>query len=175
MATVVCVSLRGPEVFQLDLAGLQEHIGRGKEGILPPKSLKVGTDLTNAPHVPVVLIGHFKGGMGVHHHMVFLASVTMSGTNLRWWLEKLIEVCENEGCVSGLAFGQANRAVVVMYEYNGILHHFLETVQQEYPEVIAENDNIGAYYSFFRSFQKTAEGIARAAGLDSSVQNAMNR
>jgi hypothetical protein len=45
-----------PEVFQLNLAGLQEHIGRGKEGILPPKPLKVRTHLTNVPHVLVVCV-----------------------------------------------------------------------------------------------------------------------
>jgi hypothetical protein len=38
----------------------------------------------------------------------------------------------------------------------------LETIQQEYPDLIAENDNVQDNYSFFRSFQKIAEGRARA-------------
>jgi hypothetical protein len=92
VATEVSASLRGQEVLQLHLAGMQEHIGRGKGGILPPKPLEVGTDLTYAQHVLVVLIGHFMGETGIHHHMVSLASMSMSGINLRWWLEKLIEV-----------------------------------------------------------------------------------
>jgi hypothetical protein len=36
VATVVCASLRGPEVFQLDLAGMREHIGRGRDSIYHP-------------------------------------------------------------------------------------------------------------------------------------------
>ena len=46
-----------PEVFQLNLAGLQEHSGRGKEGILPPK--------------PV--IGHGIGGIIIPAKMARLA------------------------------------------------------------------------------------------------------
>jgi hypothetical protein len=92
------------------------------EGILPPKQLRVGTDLINAPHALIVLIGQFKGETGFHHHMVSLADMSMSGIELRWWLEKLIEVRESEGCISGLAFRQADRSVAAMYEYNGILH-----------------------------------------------------
>ena len=38
----LCASLRGPEVFLLDLAGLREHIGLGKEGILPVNPLRAG-------------------------------------------------------------------------------------------------------------------------------------
>ena len=38
-----------------------------------------------------------------------------------------------------------------------------------------QDDDIYRNYSFFRIFRKTAEGRARAAGLDSDIQNAMNR
>ena len=64
VATTVCASLRGPEVFQLNLAEMQENFGRGKDVVLPPKPLEVGTDLTNAHHVPLVMIRHFKGETG---------------------------------------------------------------------------------------------------------------
>jgi hypothetical protein len=59
---------------------------------MPDKPLKVGVNLTNAPHVLVVLLGNFKGETGVHHHMVLLTSTTMSSIPLQWWLEKLLEV-----------------------------------------------------------------------------------
>jgi hypothetical protein len=74
-----------------------------------------------------------------------------------------------------LLFGDSNGAVAFLFEYNGILHHFLGIIQQEHSDLIAENDDVRINYSFFRSFQKTAKGQARAAGLDSSMQNAMNR
>jgi hypothetical protein len=172
IAVAVCASLRGPEVLQLDLAGLRAHISRGKNGVIPRKPLKTWTDLSNAPHVIIVLI---KGKTGVHQHILSLARVTVSGIALRWWLEELIRIREAEGCTSGPAFGNANGSVSFLYEYNSILHHFLSRIQQEDPDIIAENNDVKANYSFFRSFRKTAEGRARAARLNSSVQNTMNR
>ncbi len=83
MATAVCTLLQGPEVFQLNLAGMHSHIHMGRTGIMPDKPLKVGVDLTTAPHVLVLLLGNFKGEMRVHHHMVLLASTTMSGIPLQ--------------------------------------------------------------------------------------------
>jgi hypothetical protein len=174
IALAVCPSLRGPEVLLLDLAGLRNHIQKGKEGILPDKPLQTSTNLTGVPHVVVVLIGKFKGESGVHHHMLSLASTTMSGITLRWGLEKLIQVWQEEGCVHGSAFGYANGSIAALHEYNGILHHFLEMIQCENPELIAADDDVQANYGFFRTFRKMTEAKARAAGLDSNVQTAMN-
>ncbi len=111
----------------------------------------------------------------MHQHILSLAIATVSGIALCWWLEELIRIREAEGCTSGPAFGNANEPVAFLYKYNGILHHFLSTIQQEDPDLIAENDDVKANYSLFCSFCKTAKGRARAAGLDSSVQNMMNR
>ncbi len=158
----VFTSLQGPEVLQLDLAGLRVHISWGKNGVMPRKPLKTGTDLSNAPHVFVVLIHHFKGETRVHQHILSLASVTVSGIAHQWWLEELIRIREAEGCTSSPAFGNANGSVAFLYEYKGILHHFLSTTQQENPDLIAENKDVKANYnySFFHSFCKTAEGRA---------------
>ncbi len=82
IAVAVCTSLQGPEVLQLDLAGLRAHISWGKNGVMPREPLKTGTDLSNAPHVIVVLIGHFMGETGVHQHILSLASITVSGIAL---------------------------------------------------------------------------------------------
>jgi hypothetical protein len=62
-----------------------------------------------------------------------------------------------------------------MSEYDNLLLFFLRRVQDECPELILLDDNIEVNYRFSRTFQHTAEGRARAAQLDSSVQNAMNR
>jgi hypothetical protein len=97
------------------------------------------------------------------------------GIELRWWIETLIKVREEEGCVSGPAFGDQDGSVALMREYNKILHYFLETIQRECPELISESDDIHANYGFSRIFRRTAEGRAQAANLDTGVQNAMNR
>ena len=48
-------------------------------------------------------------------------------------------------------------------------------IQKENPNLIADPDDIQTNYGFSHTFQKTAEGRAQAANLDSEVQNAMNR
>jgi hypothetical protein len=104
IAVAVCASLRGPEVFQLDLAGLRANIPRGRDGTMPHDLLKAGTDLSKAPYVLIVLIGQFKGETGMRQHMLALASSTRSGIALRWWIEELIKIREEEGCTHGPAF-----------------------------------------------------------------------
>ncbi len=61
-----------------------------------------------------------------------------------------------------------------MTEYDKILHHFLEIIQMEDPNLIAKTDGVQYNYSLSRTFCRTAEGRARAANLDSGVQNTMN-
>lgn len=115
MAVATCASLCGPEALLLDLAGLRLNIDKGRKGSPPNNPLKVGTDLSEAPHVLIVLLGLCKGETGVHHHMLALASLTMSGIALRWWLEKLIEVRAEEGCYRGPAFGHADGSVASLH------------------------------------------------------------
>jgi hypothetical protein len=175
IALAVCALLRGPEVFLLDLAGLRRNIDKGKNGILPPLPLKASVDLTEAPHVIVALLRNFKGKTGMHQHMIALASTITSGITLRWWLEQLVEVQAEEGCSHGPAFGYSNGLVATLHKYDGILHHFLQMIQQENPEMIAEDDDVQSNYGFFCTFRKSLEAKARAAGRDSSTLNAMNR
>jgi hypothetical protein len=149
IALATCASLRGPKVLLLDVAGLRWNIDKGKNGSIPQSLLKVGVNLTEAPHVIAVLLENFKGRTGVQHHMIALASMTRSGIALRWWLEELINVRVEEGCSHGSAFGYANGLVATLHKYNGILHHFLQLVQQENPELIAEDNDVQGNYSFF--------------------------
>jgi len=169
-------SLRGPEVFMLDLAGIRAHIEEGRHGVVPDSPLDDGVDLFDAPHVYLAMIGQFKGETGVREHLVAVASESKSGINVRWWLEKLIQVREEENCISGPAFGNSFGEVAKQRDYNEVLRHFL-TLLSEDPncQLIMKDDDIHKNYSFFRTFRKTAEGRARAAGLDSDIQNAMNR
>ena len=101
----LCASLRGPEVFLLDLASLWEYRAMGRDGVLPAEPLRPGQNLINAPHVLVTLIGEFKGELGTQKHRIALASTMMSGLKVRWWLEQLMLVGEQEGCQTGPAFG----------------------------------------------------------------------
>ncbi len=74
------------------------------------------------------------------------------------------------GCMSR---GQC--VVHTLQELDEVLHHFLDKIQQEDESLIAASDDICGNYGLFPSFRKMAEGRARAANLESDVQNAMNR
>ena len=144
--------------------------------MLPVAPLDDGVDLFDAPHVYLAMVGNFKGETGVREHLVAVASESKSGVDVRWWLEKLIHVREEEGCISGPAFGNAQGEGAKQRDYNEVLWHFLSLLRDD-PNcnLIMNDDDIRKNYSFFRTFRKTAEGRARAAGLDSDIQNAMNR
>jgi len=175
IATAVCASLRGPEVFMMELSALRKHIHLLRGGIVPPNPIQAGADLSTALHVIITLLGEFKGELGCKYHLMSLASTTTSGIELRWWFETLIRIREEEVCITGPAFGHKDGTVTLMREYDDILQYFLERIQKEHPNLISETDDIQANYGMSRTFQRTAEGRARAANLDSGIQNAMNR
>jgi hypothetical protein len=120
IATALRGSLRGSEVFILELTVLQRHINIGCGGALPPDPMKAGINLSLAPPIIIFLLGEFKSELGVKYHLMSLASTTSSGIELRWGLEKLIQVREEEGCISGPTFGQKDGLVALMREYNEI-------------------------------------------------------
>ena len=122
------------------------------------------------------MIGKFKGETGVREHLVAVASESKSGINVRWWLEKLIQVREAENCISGPAFGNSCGEVAKQRDYNEVLRHFLAVLRDD-PNcnLIMNDDDIHKNYSFFHTFRKTAEGRARATGLGSDIQKAIHR
>jgi hypothetical protein len=175
VATAICASLRGLEVFMMDLAALQRHIQIRNGGVVQVDPMKAGIDLSTAPHVIITLLGEFKGELGYKYHLMSLASTTTSGIELRWWIETLIKVREEEGCITGPAFGHKDSSVALMREYDDILHHFLKRIQFQNPNLFSEMDDIQANYGLLQTCRRTVEGRAQAANLDSGVQNAMNR
>ena len=49
VVVAITASLRGPEIFKLDLAGIRTFLELGRDGTLPDNPMKKGTDLTKAP------------------------------------------------------------------------------------------------------------------------------
>ena len=58
----------------------------------------------NLPYADMALTGKFKGKSLEDHHILNVANETKLGSNARWWIEKLVEVCESEGRTKGLIF-----------------------------------------------------------------------
>ena len=101
ICTLTCASLRGHKGFYLDLAGVQKHLSKGRVGMilvgLNRSTVLKEEDCLSLPHITICLLGKFKGKTGVDHHLITVANETSSGLCPRWWMEKLVEVCEVEG------------------------------------------------------------------------------
>jgi hypothetical protein len=136
--------------------------------------MKASIGLYLASHVIITLLGEFKGELGFKYHLMSLASTTSSGIELIWWLRKLIQVKEEEGCISGPPFGHKDGLIALTREYNKILHYFLEIIQQEDPDLISETDDVQANYGLSRTVRRMTEGRACTANLDIGIQNTMN-
>ena len=154
MVVGVTASLRGPEIFKLDLAGIRAFINLGKHGTIPTNPMKKGKDLTNAPHVFYAFLGRFKGELGFEQHLVAIASNTQSGLEPRWWIEELIKTREEEHCTHGPAFGTSTTKASHGGEYDILLHQFMEAVQKESPDLISATDDVRVNYSFSDPFAR---------------------
>jgi hypothetical protein len=184
MGAYYCVltagSLRSNEGFFLEVAGMNRHLSKGRNGVLP-RGFEVKTNrlLTEAeckvlPHVAICLLGRFKGRVGFDHHIVNVASVTMSGLRPRWWLEKLMEVCRWEGRTEGPAFATPDGQLAVSSEYNAVFRKYLKEVQRT-TDYIPADDDVDEWYGTYRTPRKTALNRAKRAGVKEPHLSEMNR
>ena len=176
--TLTVASLRGHEGFYMDLAGLRDHLPRGKDGHVPA-GLNQNSVLTeemcrDLPHVTVCLLGKFKGEIGVDHHLIIVASETISGLRPRWWLEKLVDVCESEGRYSGPAFASADGQLASSLDYNALFRRYLARVQDE-TSLIPGDQDVDSHFSTFRSLRKSAVTRLERAGFGNDFVDKMNR
>jgi hypothetical protein len=87
----------------VDLSGLRDNLSSGRFGVIPAGlEINKDTPLTeeicrDLPHVTIALLGRFKGETGVDQHLISLANESVSGLKTRWWIEKLVSVCQAEG------------------------------------------------------------------------------
>jgi hypothetical protein len=166
-------SLRGHEGFYVELAGLRSHVLKGRLGDIP-RILNKSTLLSeeqcrNLPYVTLCLLGKFKGEIGTDHHMIVVANETVSGLKPRWWVEKLISVCESEGRTRGPA---GNLALSV--DYNSMLRKYLKRVQEE-TSLIPIDQDVEARYSTSRTPRKTAVTRLERAGFGGEFVDRVNR
>ncbi len=87
----------------------------------------------------------------------------------------MMRVQDEEGCLTGPAFGHKDGSVASMAKYEDVLHLFPRRVQEADSELNAPSDNIKGNYSFSCSFRRIIKGRVRGANLDIGIQNAMNR
>jgi hypothetical protein len=129
VCTLTAALLRRHESFYLDLAGVRKHLSRGKFGVVPEginrSTVLMEEACLKLPHVTVCLLGKFKGETGVDHHLITVANETSSGLRHRWWLEKLVEVCEYEGRIYGSAFATPYGCLASSPDYDAVFRKYL--------------------------------------------------
>ena len=62
----------------------------------------------------------------------------------------------------------------MMSAYDDVLHQFLKEIKAERNDLILDTDDVVKNYWFVRSERKSADERARAAGLNSDMQNTLN-
>jgi hypothetical protein len=182
VATLITIltaaSLRGHEGFYLDIAATQKHLQTGKNGTIPGKALttKLMTEkeARNLPQVCVCLLGKFKGETGERYHSIIVANESTSGLSPRFWLEKLMEVCHDEGITSGYAFNNSDGSRPSPTEYNAIVRQYFQAIQEEEDDLIDPNIDV-IRFGISRTYRKSAESMARAAGIPKDQVETMNR
>ena len=154
----VCIltatSLHGHNGFFL----LRKHLSKGRVGVAPAV-LNESTLLTkeacrNLPHVMMCLLGKFKGETGTDHHLLTLANETVSGLQPRWWIEKLVLVCEQEGRINGPAFATPDGELALSVDYDSMFQRYLLCVQEE-TSLVLEDQDVESLYSTNRTLRKT--------------------
>ncbi len=126
------------------------------------------------PHVAVCLLGQFKGETGTDHHLIALANKTVSGLRPRWWIEKLISVCESEGRMQGPAFATPDGKLALLVDYNAMFQKYLRRVQEE-TDLIPEDQDVESRYTMSRTSRKTAVTRLERAGFGDDFVDRMNR
>lgn len=180
MCVLTAASLRGYKGFYVELAGLRQHLSKGKTGSVPV-SLKITKDTVlteevcvNLPHVTVALLGHFKGKTQFNHHLIAIASKTQSGLEPRWWIEKLVSVCASQGVDHGPAFVDEFGLLALSPDYISTFQTYLLWVQLETTLVDKEVD-VFKVYNMYRTLPKTATTQKEHAGFGNEFVDRMNR
>ena len=180
----VCIltaaSLRGHEGFYVELAGLRNHLKKGKYGTIPAdlaitKELILTEEVcANLPHVTLTLLGHFKGETRVDHHLIAIASATQSGLQPRWWIEKLVSVCASEGRDHGPAFANEHGQLASSPDYNSTFQGYLLRVQEETTLIDKEVD-VFKVYNTYRTLRKTSTTRIERSGFGNDFVDKINR
>lgn len=171
-------SLRGNEGFFLCLLGLRRHLGAGRHGSIPENytlhHLFSDYQARSLPHVVLTLLGDFKGENNSDYHLLIVANVTQSGLDIRWWVEKLVAVCEAEGRSNGPAFAGPDGMLESSLDYDATFKELAKEVQDT-TDLIPSDLEVDTWLGLSRTPRKSAETRATQAGVPKEIKDAMNR
>jgi hypothetical protein len=156
-----CGSFRGSEIFLTDLFGLRKFL---------KDTERLGRD-----HVVIPLLGRYKGEQNTCYHLSPMASITSSGIPIKRWIERLVQVRDQEGRTHGPAFCDKAGGIARAFEYEaGFIERLLE-IQVADPEAISPDVDINEQFGISRSFRRGAISVARTRGIDDKYVQLINR
>jgi hypothetical protein len=162
----------------MDILATRKYLEKGRVGVIPKGVLKrallTEAECAQLPEVCLCLVGKFKGENGERHHSLVLANKSMSGLETRWWIEKLLDVCMQEGRTQGFAFAQADGSPPSSADYNVLVRQYLREIQNTKPKLFSPDEEL-SHYGISRTYQKSAENRARRAGMKDEEVIVMNR
>eukprot|EP00804_Cyclotella_cryptica_P012529 CCRYP_017722-RA/>CCRYP_017722-RA protein AED:0.41 eAED:0.41 QI:0/-1/0/1/-1/1/1/0/326 len=126
------------------------------------------------PRVCICLLGKFKGETGERYHSIILANESTSGLRTRKWIERLMVLCDEEGRTSGYAFCDSNGQPPSPTEYNALVRHYIQIIQEEDENLFDTKSDI-TRYGISRTFRKTSETRARRAGIPKEQVEMVNQ
>jgi hypothetical protein len=110
----------------------------------------------------------------VDQHLITVANETLSGLRPRWWVEKLLEVCDYEGRFSGPAFATPDGQLASSSDYDAVFRKYLKVVQEESDLTPLDHD-VDALYLTFQTPRKTSTTRVERSGFGHHFVDQMNR
>ena len=155
-------ALRGEEIVRIDAGAMIHHWNES-------------FNYSEAPHVPLMLVGRFKGELGEKVFTQPLAHVSASGITIMVWFWRTLGLLRQHGRGSGALFKNEKNKRASVAELDVMLHAILKRVQARWPNLVPDHIKVQDEYSSLRSFRRGATAEAQNAGIPGDVIEANNR
>lgn len=160
--------MRGEELNRLDLGIINKH-------------WNAAVNHSEAPHIPLGMVGRFKRTIGEKVYIQPLAVKSRSGLEYRLWMYRMIMEYANIGITTGPVFRRIRKNPSDKIErarvgdINLLFHPALTRVQVRLPNLIGVESKVEDEYSASRSFKRGATAQARNMDIPKDVIEANNR
>ena len=137
------LSLRGNEGLMLDLGGLRKNwkIDRGD-------------------HIVIALWGKLKGENAYRNHKIPCINVTKSGINVKFTVQRLLDLKEKEGNMNGPAISDSKGFLLQARELDQQLHDLLMDIHERdpslFPPSISSLEDVLENYRCYRTWRRTS-------------------
>ncbi len=154
--------LRGEETMLLSLHGLSLHL---EEGLQNGKQ----------PHVPITLLGRFKGETGNRYHIIPVAACTKSGIDAGIWMRRFVKVKREMGFTTGFAFVDVEGTRMKASDLADDFFVLLEQLQVECAGLIGAEVVVRERFGVYRSLRRGSTTHAQNQGVKEADVERNNR